>query len=148
MLGTFFSILGMEAFALKDPNLLLWVFAYPIVDVTLVVSIRRWKGLPLSGADRSHFHHWMLEQLGGRAWLATPLLLAIAALPMLQATAVPGHHVVSLLGVGLLLVLALKAFKDRVTKNGKAVSPTQIRREIPFMVSGAIREPSGSHPRL
>jgi UDP-GlcNAc:undecaprenyl-phosphate GlcNAc-1-phosphate transferase len=148
MLGTFFAILGVEAFALRDPNLLLWVFAYPIVDVCLVVGIRRWRSVPISRADRSHLHHWMMDRMNGRSWFATPILLGIAALPMLRATAIPGSQVISLAGLGVLLLLALKAFKDRViTKNG-SVAATQIRREIPFMVSGSVREASGSHPRL
>jgi UDP-GlcNAc:undecaprenyl-phosphate GlcNAc-1-phosphate transferase len=149
MLGTLFAILGVQAFGLKNPDLLLWVFAYPIVDVSLVVGIRRWKGLPLGEADRSHLHHWMMDRIGGRSWLATPALLVLAALPMLRATAIPGHVEASLLGLVALVLLALKAFKDRVGKHAQeATALTQVRREIPFMVSGAIREPSGSHPRL
>lgn len=148
MLGTFFSILGVEAFALKDPNLLLWVFAYPILDVCLVVGIRRWKGLPLGEADRSHLHHWMMDRMNGRSWLATPVLLGLAALPMLRATGIPGGQVASLLGLAALMALAFKAFKDRVTAKAAVVESAQVRRKIPFMVSSGIREASGSHPRL
>ena len=148
MLGTLFAVLGVEAFALKDPNLLLWVFAYPIVDVSLVVGIRRWLGRPLGGADRSHLHHWMMDRMKGRSWLATPILLALAALPMLRATAFPGHQRVALLGLGALLLLALKAFKDRVTAGKDAAAPAQVRREVPLVVSGSLREASGSHTRL
>jgi UDP-GlcNAc:undecaprenyl-phosphate GlcNAc-1-phosphate transferase len=155
LMGTFFAILGVEAFALKDPNLLLWVFAYPTVDVLMVVSIRRWKGLPLGEADRNHLHHWMMDRTRGRSWFATPILLAIAALPMLHATDLPGHETVSLLGLGVLLALALKAFKDRVTTRGPQEATTQVRREIPIMVSGSVRAVSGgyrtvsgSHPKL
>jgi len=155
MLGTFFAILGVEAFALRDPNLLLWVFAYPIVDVFLVVGIRRWKGRPLGEADRSHLHHWMMDRMKGRSWFATPILLTIAASPMLRATAIPGHEAISLLGLVVLLGLALKAFKDRVTTRDRQGVTSQVRREIPFMVSGnvravsgGVRAVSGSHPKL
>ena len=144
MMGTFFAILGLEAFALRDPNLLLWVFAYPIVDVCLVVSIRYWKHRPLGEADRSHLHHWMMDRMKGRSWFATPILLTIAALPMLHATALPGHETTSLMGLGVLLVLALKAFKDRVTTRERSEATAQVRREIPFMVSGSVRAVSDS----
>lgn len=146
MLGTFFSLLAVKAFAFRDPNLLLWVFAYPTVDVTMVVGIRKWKGLPLSGADRSHLHHWMMDRFEGRAWMATPALLGIAGLPMMRATAIPGNEVVSALGLGLLLLLAFRVFRDRVTAANEASA--QVRREIPFMTSASVRDVSGSHPRL
>jgi UDP-GlcNAc:undecaprenyl-phosphate GlcNAc-1-phosphate transferase len=145
LMGTFFAILGMEAFALRDPDLLLWVFAYPIVDVCLVVGIRYWKDRPLAEADRSHLHHWMMDRMRGRSWFATPILLTIAALPMLRATALPGHETVSLMGLGVLLALALKAFKDRVTSRGLKEATAQVRREIPIMVSGSVRAVSGGY---
>ena len=145
LMGTFFAILGMEAFALRNPDLLLWVFAYPIVDVCLVVGIRYWKDRPLAEADRSHLHHWMMDRMRGRSWFATPTLLTLAALPMLRATALPGHETVSLMGLGVLLALALKAFKDRVTTREQQEATAQVRREIPFMVSGSVRAVSGSY---
>lgn len=148
MMGTLFAILGVEAFALRNPNLLLWVFAYPIIDVSLVVGIRSWKGQPLGGADRSHLHHWMMDRMRGRSWFATPILLAIAAMPMLRATALPGHESLSSLGLGVLLILALKAFKDRVTAKEPVGASAQIRREIPFMVASGVHEVSGSHSKL
>lgn len=148
MMGTLFAILGVKAFAPVNPDLLLWVFAYPIVDVSLVVGIRRWKGLPLSEADRSHLHHWMMDRFKGRSWVATPILLTLAVLPMLRATALPGHAEASTLGIGALGLLAFKAFKDRVARAPLNAAPAQVRREIPFMMPSVTREPSGSHPKL
>ena len=91
----------------------------------------------------------------GRSWFATPILLTIAASPMLRATAIPGHEAISLLGLVVLLGLALKAFKDRVTTRDRQGVTSQVRREIPFMVSGnvravsgGVRAVSGSHPKL
>lgn len=149
MLGTLFAVLGVKAFALRDPNLLLWVYAYPTVDVFLVVSIRRWKGEPLGAADRSHLHHWMVDRLGGRSRIATPLLLGMAALPMLRATEIPGHELASSVGLGALLLLAFKAFKDRVVQVAKPEEHTRIRREIPLMRPRVnLDTPSGSHHLL
>ncbi len=151
MLGTLFAILGVQAFGLWQPDLLLWVFAYPIVDVCLVVGIRRWKGSPLGKADRSHLHHWMLDQVGGRSWRATPVLLVVAALPMLRATAIPGNVALSTIGGFLLVALALRAFMDRVTKPSVAPRKSnvhaQVHREIPLLLPHRMGEPSGSHSR-
>ncbi len=149
MLGTFFAILSVQAFAFRDPDLMLWVFAYPIVDVSLVVGLRRWHGHPLGTADRNHLHHWMMDRVGRRAWMATPLLLVFAGLPMLRATSLPGHLPLSTLGFLALVLLALKVFKDRAMSR-PVEAEAQVRREIPFMVSTeALREtPSGSHLTL
>jgi UDP-GlcNAc:undecaprenyl-phosphate GlcNAc-1-phosphate transferase len=148
MLGSLFAILGVKAFGTRDPNLLLWVFAYPIVDVCLVVGIRRWQGAPLSGADRSHLHHWMLDQVNGKAWKATPILLGLAGLPMLRATSLPGYLLMSNLGLLALAILSFKAFKDRVSKPKDSEPTAKVRREVPFMAPSALREASGSHPKL
>ena len=146
-LGTLFAILAVSAFAPREPNLLLWVFAYPTVDVSLVVAIRHWKGQPLSQADRSHLHHWVMEEVGGRAWLATPLLLGLAALPMTRATVFPGHVLVSTLGILALVSLALKVFKDRVKEAAAIEAPAQIKRVVPFIVPNSLKEASGSHSK-
>ena len=150
MLGTLFAILAVDAFAHKDPDLLLWVFAYPILDVTLVVVLRRWQGRSLGSPDRNHLHHWLLDQVGLRPWIATPVLLCLAGLPMLRATAMPWHEPISTLGMLALVVMGLKAFKDRATRPLLVVTQRQTQaRRIPVMVTEAMREsPSGSQPRF
>jgi len=149
MLGTLFAVLAVKAFALRDPNLLLWVYAYPTVDVFLVVGIRRWKGEPLGTADRSHLHHWMVDRLGGRSWLATPILLGLAALPMLRATEIPGHQLASALGLGALLLLALKAFKDRILLPIQDEDHAWVRMEVPLMTPRVTSDVvSGAHRQL
>ena len=93
----------------------------------------------------------MMDQVGKRAWIATPLLLCLAGLPMLRATSLPWHQPISTLGFLVLLGVSLKAFKDRATRPLRAItqSHNQIRHPIPFIVTEAMREsPSGSHPKL
>lgn len=115
MLGTLFAVLTAKAFAVANANLMLWVFAYPAVDATLVVSVRKWKRVPLGHADRSHLHHFLVDRLGSqRAWLVPLVLLSLAALPMSRALSFPGHNATSLLGLAALVFLALTAFRDRV----------------------------------
>ena len=129
MLGTLFAILLAKAFVATNANLMLWVMAYPTVDVTLVVSVRKWKGLPLGSADRNHLHHYLVDHFGrGRAWVVTPILLALAFLPMARAMAFPGHDVISFLGLVCLVVLAVGAFRNRVTSDQKVV-PLQPRTD-------------------
>ena len=148
MLGTLFAVLAVQAFGLRNPDLLLWVFAYPVVDVSLVVGIRRWKGHSVSRADRSHLHHWMVEKLHGHAWLATPTLLVIAFLPMTRTIVFPGYQVVSSLGLIALILLALKVFKDRVTEEIPEANPALDEIEIPLLIPRMRHEPSGTHPQL
>ena len=122
MLGTLFAVLAARAFVATDANLMLWVFAYPIVDVSLVVAVRKWKGVPLGTADRSHLHHYLVDRLGHhRVWLVPVILLALSLLPMTRALAFPGHTLVSLLGLVVLVALALRAFRDRVNPDREAI---------------------------
>ena len=115
MLGSLFAILAAKIFAVTDGNLMLWVLAYPAVDVALVMSVRKWKGMPLGTADRSHMHHYLLDRLGlQRAWLVPLILLGLALLTMTRVLRFPGHSFVSLLGLVGLLYLAVRAFRDRV----------------------------------
>ncbi len=130
MLGSLFAVLAAKAFAVTDANLMLWVFAYPAVDVSLVVAVRRWKGVPLGTADRSHLHHFLMDRLGaGRVWLVPVILLFLAGLPMTRALGFAGHKASSLLGLAILVVLALKAFADRVDPQKVAV-PLLPMREL------------------
>jgi UDP-GlcNAc:undecaprenyl-phosphate GlcNAc-1-phosphate transferase len=148
MLGTLFAVMAIKQMAPWDADLPVWLLAYPIVDVCLVVAIRKWKHQPFSTADRSHLHHWMMDRVGQRAWLATPILLTLAALPMLRATDLPGGHPASVLGLVLLAALAFKAFLDRILPAAKVAPAAQARREIPYMAEAAVREPSGTHRSL
>lgn len=146
MLGTLFATLGVKLLVAHDADLPAWIFAYPIVDVSLVVAIRRWKGQPLGVADRSHLHHWMMDRFNQRFWVATPILLIFAFLPMVRVADFPGARAIALFGAAALVVLALKAFLDRILPGTEMAPAAQVRREIPFMGAGApTREPSGSH---
>jgi len=132
MLGTLFSALSVRLMVHWDASLPLWIFAYPVTDVCLVVSIRFVNGLPLGQADRSHLHHWMMDRLDRRVWLATPILLSLAFLPMLRATDFPNSRFISLAGLFVLLGLGLKAFIDRVQPISRrtAVNVRRVRRKL------------------
>lgn len=139
-LGTLFAILVMERALPVHRGLGFWLMAYPILDVSTVVAIRRYCGRPLGQADRSHLHHWLLERLGGRAWLVTPVLLGLAALPMTRDLAWPHAKTISSLGFGILVLLAARVFIDKaILKPSSAFVP----RQEP--THAFLNEPSGTH---
>ena len=130
MLGTLFAVLSAKAFAATEANLMLWVFAYPAIDVALVVGVRKWKRLPLGVADRSHLHHFLVDRLGvRRAWLVPVILLTLAFLPMTRALDFPGHKATSLFGLAALAFVALRAFRDRVDP-ARVVAPLRPLEEL------------------
>jgi UDP-GlcNAc:undecaprenyl-phosphate GlcNAc-1-phosphate transferase len=138
MLGTLFAVLSAKAFAVYDANLMLWMLAYPAIDVALVMAVRTWKGVPLGSADRSHLHHYLVDKLGmRRAWLVPLILLGFALLPMTRVLSFPGHKFVSLLGLAGLIYLALRAFRNRVDP-ALVIVPLRPREEL--------EEASGANP--
>ena len=139
MLGTLLAILCVKLFVPATPNLPVWVFAYPIIDVCMVVAIRFRNGTPVYIADRNHLHYWILDRLDNRVWLATPVLWLLAFLPMLRGTSLPGSSFLSTVGAILLLLVAGKAYRDRAQQRPrKAIVPA-------LRPGSATREPTGSH---
>lgn len=78
-IGLLLALLVMKSFAHRDPNLILWVLAYPLLDTTMVVVVRMLKGQHPARADRSHLHHRWEDALPGRRGWVVPILLAQAA---------------------------------------------------------------------
>lgn len=139
-LGSLFAILVMDRALPVHRGLGLWLMAYPILDVTTVVAIRKYCGRPLGQADRSHLHHWLLERFGGRSWLVTPVLLGLAALPMTRDLPWPHARTISMLGFGALVLFAARVFIDKAI-----VNPTSafVPRKEPS--HRFLNEPSGTH---
>ena len=102
-LGLVLAILAEKALVPRDPNLLLWLFAYPLCDVTLVVSIRFLQGRRLGEGDRSHLHHQWVDRWPGMKGWEVPLLWVLAALCG-SALYVRGiWRILPFIGLGLLL---------------------------------------------
>lgn len=117
LLGTLLAILALKRGLPAHPNLALWIFAYPILDVTLVVAIRLAHRRSLAEADHNHLHDWMVARLealpGVRGWarpLAAPLLLLLASGPMLHVMPWPHAHAAGAAGLALLVLVALHQF--------------------------------------
>lgn len=80
VLGLLLAFEVKRGVALISPDLILWIFAYPIMDVIMVVTIRLLAGRSLGEGDRSHLHHqWMDRFPRWRHWVV-PGLWAQAAL--------------------------------------------------------------------
>jgi UDP-GlcNAc:undecaprenyl-phosphate GlcNAc-1-phosphate transferase len=105
-LGTLFALLGVHLVAVVSPNHLLWAFAYPIMDVLMVMAIRLANGQPLGEGDRNHYHHQWQRLLP--AWpnlaLALTLLPAIACMQVLQNY--PWHRTIAWAGLAWLAACA------------------------------------------
>jgi UDP-GlcNAc:undecaprenyl-phosphate GlcNAc-1-phosphate transferase len=79
-LGLLLAILAFQTFGSRRPEAILWLFAYPILDVTQVVMVRIATGQALGAADRNHLHHRWEALLGSHAVFRVPILWAQAAL--------------------------------------------------------------------
>lgn len=101
-LGGLLGLLALRTRAFEFPSLALWVFAYPILDMALVITIRFLRGHPLGGGDRSHLHHQWALILGER-W-AVPLLWIQAAALAVGPTGFPGSSWVCWSALGLMVI--------------------------------------------
>lgn len=126
-LGTLFAILGIHLLAVQSPNHLLFAFAYPIVDVLMVMTIRKANGRSLGEGDRNHFHHQWLNLFPGRplaAWGLT-LLPAFACMQILQSY--PGHRVLAWAGFVWLVVFAIRFASQSIRDPHKGSSRVESR---------------------
>jgi UDP-GlcNAc:undecaprenyl-phosphate GlcNAc-1-phosphate transferase len=137
-LGTLASILVMRRALQGDAVLALWATAYLVADVSMVVLIRKWTKRPLGEGDRNHLHHWILGLLGGNVWIATPLLLTVAALPMMKMLRPDGFHLVA--DLGLVLLVALTAANWWVKTRGMTRRKVVVSLPVPTLS----REASGT----
>ena len=109
-LGLLFAILAQKAFSSTDPNSILWIFAYPIVDVCLVVSIRiANRENPLRG-DRNHLHHHLLNMFGPKAFLRVPSLWLLAGSCACMPLVDGKWRVIPWLGLSTLCAFAVMFF--------------------------------------
>lgn len=101
-LGGLLGLLALRTRAFEYPSLALWVFAYPILDMALVITIRFLRGAPLGSGDRSHLHHQWARILGPR-WTVYLLWLQAAALGV-GPTGFPGSAWLCWPALGLMAV--------------------------------------------
>lgn len=130
LLGTLLAVLALKRGLPAHPNLALWIFAYPILDVTLVVAIRLTLRRSLAEADHHHLHDWVVARLErlpavlrphARA-LAAPVLLVLASLPMAHVMPWSFAHPLGLAGLWLLILVAVHQYTVAV-REGRVAGP-------------------------
>lgn len=100
-LGGLLGLLALRTRAFEFPSLALWVFAYPILDMAMVITIRFLRGAHLGQGDRNHLHHHWASIIGPR-WTVC-LLWAQAAALGAGPTGFPGSQWVCWPTLGLMV---------------------------------------------
>ncbi len=122
-IGLILVIFAQKSLAMPHPNHILWLFAYPIIDVLTVVIIRMFTGQPISVGDRNHLHYQISDRWPHLAPLSVPVLLCIAA--MCGSEIYLGRTTMLVPYAGLGLLLSLSAFFI-----GTKVLPARVPDEI------------------
>lgn len=107
-IGLMLVIFAQKSLAMPHPNHMMWLFAYPVVDVLTVVVIRKFNHQPISVGDRSHLHYQITDRWPEKASLSVPVLLCIAAMCGSEVYLTGTWRFVPFLG--LTLLLAMSAF--------------------------------------
>lgn len=79
-LGLLIATLARKTLGGAHSEALLWVFAYPAVDLVLVVAVRAFTKKPFACGDRNHLHHWWQSLLGESSPWVAPVILVPAGL--------------------------------------------------------------------
>lgn len=137
VMGFLLAMLAQVAFTPTRLEGILWVLAYPAVDLTMVVVIRLVLRKPLGDGDRNHLHHHWKDVLGAHGQWRVPLLWLQAGL-CASGTWLSGRWMLlPFAGLGLLLGSAAY-FACRSCRKGATVPVTPIRAT--GGVAGATRE--------
>jgi UDP-GlcNAc:undecaprenyl-phosphate GlcNAc-1-phosphate transferase len=128
LLGLILALLAAETFGRTRPDGILWVFAYPVADVCMVVVIRLATQQPLSRGDRNHLHYQWGAALGRSSALAVPLLWLNMALCASGALLRGDWRVIPFLGLLALLAQVLCfAFRSIRNHRSQASAPPLAR---------------------
>ena len=98
-LGLMLALLATHAFGSHNPDALLWLFAYPILDVSLVVAIRLAQGQSPGHGDRSHLHFQWQDRCPACSRAVVPWLWLNAGACALGAVATGWLRLVPWLGL-------------------------------------------------
>ena len=79
-IGLLLVLLAQKVLLRSGPTHLLWLFAYPIADVLLVIFIRKVTRRPIFCGDRNHLHFQIMDRWPALRPATVPLLLSLSAL--------------------------------------------------------------------
>lgn len=105
-IGLILVILARSALLGQGPDHIVWLFAYPTVDVALVVTIRLFHGRKLGVGDRSHLHFQIQDCWPRLGPWAVPGLLTLAAMCGAETFLAGPWRAIPWTGLALLLLLA------------------------------------------
>lgn len=106
-LGILLAILANRTFGSHNPTGFFWLFAYPAVDVSMVILIRAMNGRPLGEGDRNHLHHQLQDRFPQLKGGAVPLLWLLAGSTASGAVVKGNMEILPILGLSTLLAIAL-----------------------------------------
>lgn len=106
-LGLVVALLSKKAVGVQSPDAILWIFAYPILDVSTVVLIRKLHGKPLGEGDRNHLHHQLQDRFPRLRHVAVPFLWLLAGTMAYGAIARGGLRIFPYLALAVLILLSV-----------------------------------------
>jgi UDP-GlcNAc:undecaprenyl-phosphate GlcNAc-1-phosphate transferase len=145
-MGLFLVLLAKTALLRQGPNHILWLFAYPIADVAMVVAIRFLRGQKLGVGDRNHFHFQIMDRWPRlEAWTA-PILLALAA--MCGSEIYLSGPWLAIPRAGLVLLAALAAGFGLRSLPAARPWPRFARAERELLLPDGVQEDRQGHERV
>jgi len=126
-LGLLLAFLATRTLGDHDPDAILWLFAYPILDVTMVVAIRLSRGQSPAMGDRSHLHYQWLDRFPGLARAVVPFLWLNAGLCALGAVATGWLWILPWLGLASFTVQALAFWALALKEHRRSQEPFRAR---------------------
>ena len=142
-IGMMLVIFAQKKFLLPNPNHLLWLFAYPAVDVITVTLIRLFTNRPIFEGDRNHLHFQLGDRWPRHSRLVVPVLLALAAICGSEIF-VHGHfRIIPYMGLVSLGALSSWLVAVTVMARGLPADLTTHPKETEVTIRTAASEPVG-----
>lgn len=129
LLGLLLALLAVRTFGSTRPDAILWLFAYPLADVFMVVVIRLATGQPLGQGDRNHLHHHWKRILGRYSRLRVPILWSQVALCSLGALVEGTWNLIPAVGL-VALVAQVVGFSMKAIRFSRAAPVKRKFRQI------------------
>jgi UDP-GlcNAc:undecaprenyl-phosphate/decaprenyl-phosphate GlcNAc-1-phosphate transferase len=120
-LGLLLPLLATNTFGSQNPDAILWLFAYPILDVSMVVAIRLFRGQSPALGDRSHLHFQWPDRFPALRKAVVPFLWLNAGACALGAVATGGWRLLPWLGLASFGLQALVFWTLAMREHRKAL---------------------------
>ncbi|NTV74981.1 MAG: undecaprenyl/decaprenyl-phosphate alpha-N-acetylglucosaminyl 1-phosphate transferase [Holophaga sp.] len=113
-IGLILAIFAQKSMAMPHPHHMMWLFAYPIIDVLTVVIIRTVTHQPVSVGDRNHLHYQIIDRWPRLSAFSVPILLCIAAMCGSEIYLGRSSMLVPYTGLSLLLCISFFFIASKV----------------------------------